>query len=94
MSMWDTIVDILGIIIGTAAFITVIYFAIFMIVQIVSGIRYFFKWRKMSPAERAYEKRNRKRKYSSSSGDGWWSFDSGGSADGGGGDCGGGSGGD
>lgn len=90
--MLDTLGEILGIVIAIAAICFVIYFAIFVVVQIISGILYFFKWRKMTPAERAYEKRIRRNRSSSGNAFDWWDFgsDGGGSADGGGGDGGGG----
>ncbi|MFC7684489.1 hypothetical protein [Ureibacillus sp. GCM10028918] len=90
--MLDTLGDIFGIVVAVAVFCFLIYFVIFVIVRTISSILYFFKWRKMTPAERAYEKRIRNRYSSSGNSFDWWNFgsDSGGSADGGGGDGGGG----
>lgn len=96
--MLDTVGNIFGIVIAIAVFLFLIYFAIFVVVRIIASILYFFKWRKMSPAERAYEKRTRGKKSSSGNSFEWWNFDfgsdGGGSSDGGGGDGGGGGGGD
>ena len=84
--MLDAIGELLGILIGIAVICFIIYFAMFVVIKTFSSILYFFKWRKLTPAERAYEKRIRNRYPSSKSSNGWWSFDSGGSS--GGSDCG------
>ncbi|HWL11411.1 MAG TPA: hypothetical protein VNQ57_00365 [Ureibacillus sp.] len=93
--MPDLLENIFVAIITLAVIGFIFYLARFLFFQIPMKILYYFKTLKMTPVERAYEKRIRKRKSQQSS-NGWWTFDSGsGSADcgdSGGGDCGGGGG--
>lgn len=47
--------DIFGILVLIAVMCFAVYFVLFVIYKIISSINYFFKWRKWTPAERAYE---------------------------------------
>ena len=89
--MLEAIGELFGILIGVAAICFVVYFAMFVVIKTFSSIFYLFKWRKLTPAERAYEKRIKQRYSNTKSSNGWWTFDSSGSSDNT--DCGGGDGG-
>lgn len=93
----DALGELFSILVATAIFCLVFFLIMFVIARIISNINYFFKWRKLSPAARAYEKRIRNRYGTRSNGaNGWWTSDSGSSGstdcgdsggDGGGGGC-------